>query len=103
MMISRAITNPIRLDFTSTSDITINYTAPKDAPAKGVWSYGPLVVLGQTYHPQTNTFSLTQSILPTADELVQFAKLLQLEAPAKSGGLLAITADGDAQDKAGSQ
>ncbi|KAG7090104.1 hypothetical protein E1B28_011716 [Marasmius oreades] len=122
MMISRAITNSIRvssylsllwdfnrltenasplylqLDFTTTSDITINYTAPKDAPAKGVWSYGPLVVLGQTYHPETNTFSLTPAILPTAEELVQLTKLLQLEPPSQSGGRLAIT-NGDAQGK----
>ncbi|KAG7090105.1 hypothetical protein E1B28_011717 [Marasmius oreades] len=98
MMISRAITNSIRLDFTSTSDIIINYTAPKDAPAKGVWSYGPLVVLGQTYHPETNTFSLTPAILPTAEELVQLTKLLQLEPPSQSGGHLAIT-NGDAQGK----
>ncbi|KAG7094765.1 hypothetical protein E1B28_005581 [Marasmius oreades] len=98
MMISRAITNSIRLDFTSTSDITINYTAPANAPAKGVWSYGPLVVLGQTYHPETNTFSLTQTILPTAEELVQLTKLLQLEPPSESGGHLAIT-NGDARGK----
>ncbi|KAG7091917.1 hypothetical protein E1B28_008312 [Marasmius oreades] len=93
MMISRAITNSIRLDFTNASDITINYTAPKDAPAKGVWSYGPLVVLGQTYHPETNTFSLTPAILPTA-ELVQLTKLLQLEPPSQRGGHLAITNGG---------
>ncbi|KAG7094773.1 hypothetical protein E1B28_005589 [Marasmius oreades] len=88
----------MRLDFTDTSDIIINYTAPKDAPAKGVWSHGPLVVLGQTYHPETNTFSLTQSILPTAEELVQLTKLLHLEPPSQSKGRLAIT-NGDARHK----
>ncbi|KAG7091485.1 hypothetical protein E1B28_010516 [Marasmius oreades] len=48
-MISHArITNCMRLDFSKTSHITVNYKAPKDAPADGIWSYGPLMVHGQT-------------------------------------------------------
>ncbi|KAG7094763.1 hypothetical protein E1B28_005579 [Marasmius oreades] len=85
MMIYHAIYNCMVVDFTNASDIVINYAAPKDAPTKGLWSFGPLVALGQTYHPITNTFSMTPADLPSADMLVKMAKLLQLEPPTHHG------------------
>ncbi|KAG7094774.1 hypothetical protein E1B28_005590 [Marasmius oreades] len=97
MMFTHTVSNCIRLDFTETSDITISYTAPSEsAPEKGIWSFGPLPVLGQTYHPETNTFSLTPAILPSEDELRRLAALLRLEPPTHSKRPLAITANGNA-------
>ncbi|KAG7094770.1 hypothetical protein E1B28_005586 [Marasmius oreades] len=92
MMFTHTVSNSIRLDFTETNDITISYTAPRSAPEKGIWSFGPLPVLGQTYHPETNTFSLTPAILPSGDELKQLGELLRLEPPTHSKRPLAITA-----------
>ncbi|KAG7094768.1 hypothetical protein E1B28_005584 [Marasmius oreades] len=82
MMFTHTVSNCMRLDFTETNDITISYAAPsKTAPEKGIWSFGPLPVLGQTYHPETNTFSLTPAILPSGDELRRLGELLRLEPP----------------------
>ncbi|KAG7094767.1 hypothetical protein E1B28_005583 [Marasmius oreades] len=76
-----------QVDFTNTSDVTINYAAPKDAPAKGVWSYGalPMMVVGQTYDPRTNRFYVTPEDLPSADMFVKMAELLHLDPPTHHG------------------
>ncbi|KAG7096283.1 hypothetical protein E1B28_003730 [Marasmius oreades] len=98
-MFSRSVTNAIELDFTSTSEHEISFSAPKDKPAKGVWRMGPLPVLGQTYNPKTNTLSLDPAFLPDMDEIVRITEQWKLEA-LQNDVPRAITANlnGDAQN-----
>ncbi|KAG7094761.1 hypothetical protein E1B28_005577 [Marasmius oreades] len=87
MMIYHTVYNCMHVDFANTSDVTINYAAPKDAPAKGVWSYGalPMMVVGQTYDPRTNRFYVTPEDLPSAGMFVKMAELLHLDPPTHHG------------------